>query len=163
MQREHEQTLANQSTSKEKPEQSHESCVQEQQLLLSSFMEEKKDLEAERETVICMKDQLFQADANLRKQLHEHAVRMQAEAEEMARQKRELEHAKIIAAEIAVEVESSRRELDMYKNVFNRITPENQHEEKLVTAYRTAAHLPNFERSSNFIRLILFPSPNTMI
>lgn len=42
----------------------------------------------------------------------------------MARQKRELEHAKNIAAEIALEVENSRRELEMYKTTLNKTIPE---------------------------------------
>ena len=42
----------------------------------------------------------------------------------MARQKQELEHAKNIAAEIALEVESSRRELETCKTAFDKILPE---------------------------------------
>lgn len=114
--------------------------------------QEKKDLELEREKVLCMKEQISQADATLRNQLHEHAAHMQTEAEEMARQKRELEHAKNIAAEIALEVENSRRELEMYKTTLNKTIPEGPPMEDSLTTYLAPQRLPKFGRKSELSR-----------
>ena len=54
-------------------------------------------------------------------------IYLNLEAEDMARQKQELEQAKNIAAEIALEVERSRRELETCKTTFDKSLPEVYH------------------------------------
>ncbi|KAH7438138.1 hypothetical protein KP509_04G002500 [Ceratopteris richardii] len=144
-----EQMISRKPATEESSEHTQDDCTPVEQTVLSGLLE-KQQLEAERETVLCMKEQLLQADALLRKQLHEHTVHMQEEAEDMARQKKELEHARDIAAEIAVEVETTRRELDMYKAVFNARSPEQ--EDKSWRSTSSAYKLPSYERSLELIR-----------
>eukprot|EP01018_Ginkgo_biloba_P006498 Gb_32638 [translate_table: standard] len=84
------------------------------------IMQERKEIETERETVLRMKEQLIHADAVLEKQLLEHTMRMQTEAEEISKQKLELEKAKEMAAEIAHEMENGRHDLEVQHTSFGQ-------------------------------------------
>ncbi|KAJ7515201.1 hypothetical protein O6H91_22G005300 [Diphasiastrum complanatum] len=71
------QFLEDLSTSRAKLEEIHEKCFQEKEACLGKCFEERKELLAEKEAVLKMKEQLYHADAALEKKSMEHLSLMQ--------------------------------------------------------------------------------------
>ncbi|CAM6096486.1 unnamed protein product [Calypogeia fissa] len=143
------QSLADLAAAREKLEAMNIKCVSKKEEFLHCCAEERKEIAAERDVVIHMREQLVHAEVAFEKQVMEHAIHMQSEIEESNKRRKELERAKEMATDLAEEVEEGRLELERQRHAFEQeiasvqalSAQAQQNVESAMEMKRAAAHL----------------------